>query len=546
MGMRSWFRGVLGVVVALATAAAPPSEPPGRAKRAATTTTTSTPNRAAANPKAPSAAATNTASPAPAPATQPAQRATKAEAEDEPKAAGAVKAAAVPALSIRTITWDVIGLDSTDVMDGPNVYPVGVRVCATGGTVTGITVAFTWDTANPYIVLATAPTQSIASLADGACADRYFFVAVVRDPAAYDTTRGYHVTAGAPGVATVSTPTPRQLYVERLLSQNRNAVLSISGPTTVYEGDTVTYIVEASTAPNGYSQLDTFLTMLSPIFSLLGVEVDYETPAGASTSSPYADACTWDADPTSGSYRSCLGSGKVGGAITGTYTGVVTGTGTTSLSTAIIDVSGSSYHYNTDFGSDPNLLMVVALPSADLAVDKAAMGTFVAGATGTYVLTVTNHGPSTSLTPVTVTDVLPEGMTFVSARGAGWQCSASGRRVTCSNGTALARGDSSTITLTVALSADLAGRQVNAATVTGPARDVDRFDNADSVAVEVERPRPAEVPRSGELLRASRNAGSNRDAGGLPATGAGGTLTLTALAVLLLLAGAGLRRAASR
>lgn len=527
--MRWVLRCLLVCLVAITTAAAPPSEPPGRAKREPAPTTTST--------TVTSPTVTAAATDAPGPTT-----ASELKGQEKKK----VRAAAL-GLTIETITWDVIGLDSNDVTTGPNVYPVGVRVCATGGTVADITVTFTWDTANAYVQLLTAATQSITSLADGECADRYFFVAVVRDAAAYNTTRGYHVTAAAPGVATVPTPTPRQLYVEKILSQNRNSVISISGPTTVYEGDTVTYTVEASTAPNGYSQLDTFLTMLSPLFSMLGVDVDYETPAGTTTTSPYADACGWDPNPLNGTYRSCVGpdripGGKVGGLITGTYTGLVAGTGTGSLTTAIIDVSGGSYHYNTDFGTDPNLLLVVALPSADLSIDKAAVGQFTAGDVGTYTLTVTNQGPSTSLTPVTVTDVLPEGMTFRSSEGSGWQCSAAGRTVTCSNATPLVAGASSAVTLRVALDAGLAGRQENAATVAGPARDVDPADNTDTAAVDVAPP----DTRADETSRASRGDDGTAAGTGLPATGGNSSVPLTALAVVLLAVGTSLRRAATR
>ena len=39
---------------------------------------------------------------------------------------------AAGALSITPITWNVIGLDSNDVTTGPNLFPVGVRVCNTG------------------------------------------------------------------------------------------------------------------------------------------------------------------------------------------------------------------------------------------------------------------------------------------------------------------------------------------------------------------------------------------------------------------------------
>lgn len=476
-------------------------------------------------------------------------------------AAGDVQATAA-ALTIETITWDVVGLDSNDVTTGPNTYPVGVRVCATGGAVSDITVALAWDSFNPYLNLFGPSVLSIASLADGACADRYFFVVVTRDAAAYDTTRAYHVTASAAGVPTVSTPTPRQLYVEKLLSQNRNAVLSIDGPTTVFEGDTVTYTVTASTAPNGYAQLETFLTMLGPLFQLLDVSLAYETPAG-SNRSPYVDACGWDSDPTSADYRTCVGpekvpGGRVGGTMIGDFTGVVSGTGSTTMSNAIVDVSGGSYHYNTDFGTAPNLIGVVALPSADLALAKAAVGPFVAGETGAFRLTVSNLGPSSSGTPVMITDTLPAGTTFVSGNGSGWTCGASGSTVTCSLGTALAVGSSSSVTITVALADSLTGAVLNSGVVSGPGRDPVPGNNtaqATATVTSIAEGRTTEPPpppsRSGTAPRAVAGGDAARGVADVVAdspamvsdtrlavTGATSTQMLVALALFLLALGA--------
>lgn len=577
---------VVGVTAAVAApaAGAPSSERPGRSENrdkrdepptttttvvdASTTTTTDEPKgngKAAAS----SAVATTTTTVAGTTTT-----AASAPTQVTAAAAGDVQAAAA-ALTIETITWDVVGLDSNDVTTGPNTYPVGVRVCATGGAVSDITVAFTWDSFNPYLNLFGPSVLSIASLADGACADRYFFVVVTRDAAAYDTTRAYHVTASAAGVPTVSTATPRQLYVEKLLSQNRNSVLSIDGPTTVFEGDTVTYTVTASTAPNGYSQLETFLTMLGPLFQLLDVSLAYETPLG-SNRSPYVDACGWDNDPTSPSYRSCVGpekvpGGRVGGTMVGDFTGIVSGTGSTTMSNAIVDVSGGSYHYNTDFGTAPNLIGVVALPSADLALAKTAVGSFVAGETGAFRLTVTNHGPSASGPPVVITDTLPAGTTFVSGSGSGWTCGASGATVTCSLGTSLAAGSSSAVTITVALADSLTGAVLNTAVVSGPARDPVPANNTAqatatvmSVAEDptvVDDRTTAEPPasRSGTTPRgvaggdAARGVADMGSAGSpetmsdtrLAVTGATSTQMLVALALFLLALGTAARRLAT-
>jgi uncharacterized repeat protein (TIGR01451 family) len=518
-------------------------DPPGRrdtttttaAAQATATTSTSTPGKSGDNKRA---GATTDSTPSPSQSQSPkkATTTTTATATTAATTGPTVGIASSHGLTIESITWGIIGLDSNDVTVGPTIYPVGVRVCATGDAVTGITVTFTWDSANPFINLISPVSQTISSLAAGACADRYWFVEVTRTAAAYDTARSYHITASAAGVATVSTPTPRELYVERLLSQNRNTVVGIEGPSTVYEGDSVTYTIYASTSPTGYSQLESFLTMLSPVFQVLDVELEFESPAGARTTSPYADACGWDHDPSSPTYRQCVGpenfpGGRVGGSVIGVFSGVVVGTGISTLSNAIIDVSGGSYHYNTDFGTAPNLLVVTALPSADLVLSKTAVGTFTAGGTGTYALTVTNLGPSASGAPLTVTDTLPAGMTFTSASALGWSCSGS-QTVTCTRSTAMAAGTSSIITLHVAVADSLSGTQVNTATVSGPARDVNPADNTDTAAVNVLGLVRPTTPGPSRNAPTTPTAGSGRrPTGGAPLVPATGGLPDTRLAV---------------
>ncbi len=148
-------------------------------------------------------------------------------------------AAAAASLTISPITWDVIGLDSNKVTDGPDTFMVGTRVCNTGNMdATNVVANFVWDSANTYINLSGASSLSIAALTAGTCTDFYYNVLITRNSAAYNTNRGYHITAAADGLAAVSTPTPRQLFVEKLVSQNRNAVTTISGATTVVVGQT--------------------------------------------------------------------------------------------------------------------------------------------------------------------------------------------------------------------------------------------------------------------------------------------------------------------
>src|SRR5687768_16307373 len=137
---------------------------------------------------------------------------------------------AAPSLAITPITWGVVGLDSNQVTDGPNVFPVGARVCNTGdAAASNVQSAFVWDSTNSLLNIRAGSSSFLnqATLAAGACTDFYYEIEVTRSSSAYDTARRFHITAMADGLAAVSTPTPRELFVERLVSQNRNSVTGI-------------------------------------------------------------------------------------------------------------------------------------------------------------------------------------------------------------------------------------------------------------------------------------------------------------------------------
>ncbi|HEY8186347.1 MAG TPA: hypothetical protein VIF64_09775 [Pyrinomonadaceae bacterium] len=300
-------------------------------------------------------------------------------------------------LTIQPTTWNVIGLDSNNVSVGPNTFQVGARVCNTGGAaVTNLSGTFVWDSFNAFINLSGSNPINVPSLAAGSCVDFYYSVVVTRTSSAYNTTRGYHITVTGDSVASVSTPTPRELYVERIISQNRNSVNSITGPTTVYVGQTYNYTVNASTATGGYAQLEAFLDLSNIIFQVQSISTTYTAPPGGTNDKFYADACGWDNNPLSGTYRSCIGpnnypGGKAGGTVVTTYTVKVLSTGNTTASTLIMDFSGSSYHYNSDYGIQ--VISVTALPPP-LTLSKIANPiTATPGGTVTYTLRVANTGP---------------------------------------------------------------------------------------------------------------------------------------------------------
>jgi uncharacterized repeat protein (TIGR01451 family) len=376
-------------------------------------------------------------------------------------------------LSITPTSWNVIGLDSNNTNTGPDNFPVGVRLCNTGGAaVTNVTLTFVWDTSNAYLSLAAGNTITVPSLAAGGCSDFYFIVNVTRTSAAHNAKRGYHITASGNGVATVSTPTPRELYVEKLVSQNRNSINSLSGASTVYVGGTYTFSLSANTATGGYEQLEALVPFPGAIFQVLSIATTYTAPPGGTNDKFYADACGWDNVPTSPTYRSCVGpvnypGGKAGGTINTTYTVRVIAAGSATLSALIYDFSGSSYHYNSDYGT--SVLSVTAIDPPNLALAKSHTGNFTQGQTGAaYTLAVSNVGGAPSSGAVTVTDTVPAGLTPTAAGGTGWTCGIAGQTVTCSRGDALAAGASHpSLTLTVNVSASAPASVTNSATVSG-------------------------------------------------------------------------------
>jgi uncharacterized repeat protein (TIGR01451 family) len=411
-------------------------------------------------------------------------------------------ALAAPQLTITPITWNILGLDSNNVNIGPNVYMVGARVCNVGSTdATNVKATFVRDGAiNSYINLQGNSTLTLATLPAGStsaantrpptyygtppnnCTDFYFNVEVTRNSAAYNAKQLYHIEANADGVGIVSTPTNRELYVEKLVSQNRNAVLTFSGPTNVVVGGVYTYTVTGKTATGGYEQLVFSPNFPNTMFQVLKVEATYSTPTGSTNNSVYADACGWTNDITSNTYHNNLEcteasipdgytGAKAGNAIATTYTVKVIASGSATVSNVVYDFSGSSYHYNSDFGSGVNVLNITATNPSDLTMNKSdGNANFTVGQNGIYTLIATNTGAAPTSGTITITDILPSELEYISATGTGWTCSYDSptRKVTCTSTTSIAPNASShPITLTVKPISGGVTTITNTANITG-------------------------------------------------------------------------------
>src|SRR5215211_470460 len=346
-----------------------------------------------------------------------------------------VSAAAV--LTISPITWNVIGLDSNNVSVGPNNFPVGARVCntSTGGeTLTNIIADLVWHdglASHPYINLRSSSQDPITatSLAPGACTDFYFEVTITRNAAAYNQRRNYHinVTSTQTGVTVFSTPTPREPFVEHLVSQSRNTIsdvqygTSLASLSSVANGGTMaltvgnTYYIKlmGATATNGYEQIESFINFPNTVFQILSVATTYTADTSPYLSSPndrlYGDACLWENDPNSPNYRACLGVGKAGGGTTVTYQVRILNVGSTNpepLSTLIYDFSGSSYHYNADFGVSTRYAYIID-PASAVNVSKTFNPSPTnAGGISSLIFTLTNSAP-VAISGLNFSDTLP-------------------------------------------------------------------------------------------------------------------------------------------
>ena len=109
----------------------------------------------------------------------------------------------------------------------------------------------------------------------------------------------------------------------------------------------------------------------------------------------------------------------------------------------------------------------------DLSINKTHTGGgFVVGTQRDFLITVENVGTAATTGTITVTDTLPTGLTFVSGAGTigadNWVCAAVGQDVTCSNTGILNPTDSTTLTLTVDVTAGASGFSINTAEVGTP------------------------------------------------------------------------------
>jgi uncharacterized repeat protein (TIGR01451 family) len=108
---------------------------------------------------------------------------------------------------------------------------------------------------------------------------------------------------------------------------------------------------------------------------------------------------------------------------------------------------------STSLGTSGPLTITVVPPYPDLSITSSHTGVIGVGFDATYVVGISNVGTAPTTGAITVTDTLPTGLTYVSGAGSGWACSSSDQTVTCTKPDSLAPGESTSLSLTVAVGA---------------------------------------------------------------------------------------------
>lgn len=122
-------------------------------------------------------------------------------------------------------------------------------------------------------------------------------------------------------------------------------------------------------------------------------------------------------------------------------------------------------------GGASNALNFSVASAPDLAITKSHSGNFTVGVNGVYMLTIKNVGSAATTGAITVTDLLPAGLRFVSATGVGWSWTIPGyfpdsvQRVTFTNAGPLAANATRNLTVTVSVTSPATSGVINMASV---------------------------------------------------------------------------------
>jgi len=278
------------------------------------------------------------------------------------------------------------------------------------------------------------------------------------------TTTDGAITNHVSATASETDPTPANNVAFVVTTVDPAADLALSksdAPDPVFSGNNVTYtFVVTNHGPSvatGVTLTDSLPAAVSFVSALSG--------QGSCTESNRLVTCT-------------LGSLASGASASATIIVTTTSPGTITNSATVV---AAEFDANTA-NNTAAAATTVNPPASDLSVSKTgpSVGVLV-GSNVTYLVSVTNHGPSTA-TGVTVSDSLPPGVVLVAANAGQGPCAEVGGVVNCNLGS-LASGEVATATIQVTPTAD--GILTNNVAVSAAETDPDLGNNSASVATTI-------------------------------------------------------------
>jgi len=278
-----------------------------------------------------------------------------------------------------------------------------------------------------------------------------------------------------------------------------NAVPSVTNAAVVASPEDANAANDRATDPTNVLEVDLAISKSHSGSFLAGGNSTYTIQVANVGDAPtFAVTTVRDTLPSGLTYVSGVGTGwsvsASGQIVTATHSGLITNGASRSF-TLTVSVGASAIPSVTNAASvftagdavpandrvkDPTT--VVGTP--DLSITKTHTGDFTAGTNGTWTITVSNVGNTTTSGTTTVVDTLPAGVSFVSGSGTGWSVSASGAIVTATRSSSIGSGNSSGFTLTAAIAAAAFPGFVNRAHVSASG-DVNDANNHASDAVNV-------------------------------------------------------------
>ena len=298
------------------------------------------------------------------------------------------------------------------------------------------------------------------------------------------------------------------------------AVTKTDGVTTVVPGTAVSYTITVTN--NGPTTIQSFTLEDTLPTALQGVSFTPSVGTYAATTHIWTG----------------FGNFAEGESLTLTVTGTANPAATGTLTNSVV-VTPPANAPDTNPANNTAVDVDDLAPASVMMIDKQLTTNLVRGEQATYSISVHNNGPSFA-TSVSVTDALPDSLTYVSGAGTGWTCSSTASvgidgDAVCDLGAPLPAGESRSLELIVTVTGDFSTSVVNQATVSSAISVASSSVLSDTAQGDI-APAPAEPPTTPALP--------------LPRTGASPMPLLRAAALLmalgvLIVVGARRRRVAS-